>query len=39
MLAYVYEGNGRLVLKDMPRPSAKKDSVVIKVNACSICGY
>ncbi|MGI6141513.1 MAG: alcohol dehydrogenase catalytic domain-containing protein [Caldicoprobacterales bacterium] len=38
MLAYVYEGNGRLVLKDMPKPSAKKDSVVIKVNACSICG-
>lgn len=38
MLAYVYEGEGKLVLKDMPVPMAKKDSAVIKVNACSICG-
>ena len=38
MLAYVYEGEGKLVLKDMPKPKAKKDSVIIKVNACSICG-
>lgn len=38
MLAYVYEGEGKLVLKDMPKPEAKTDSVVIKVNACSICG-
>lgn len=38
MLAYVYETDGKLVLKDMPQPFAKKDSAVIKVNACSICG-
>ncbi len=38
MLAYVYEGDGRLVLKNMPEPVAKRNSAVIKVNACSICG-
>ena len=38
MLAYVYERDGKLVLKDMQRPKPQKNSVVIKVNACSICG-
>lgn len=38
MLAYVFEGEGKLTLKDVPKPKAKNDSVVIKVNACSICG-
>lgn len=38
MLAYVYENDGKLVLKDMPKPEARKDNAIVKVNACSICG-
>ncbi len=38
MLAYVYEGDGKLILKDMPKPKAQRNSAVIKVNSCSICG-
>lgn len=38
MLAYVYEGDGKLALKEVPKPEPKKDSAVIKVSACSVCG-
>ena len=38
MLAYVYDEQGKLSLKDMPRPTAKNNTAVIKVGACSICG-
>jgi len=38
MLAYVFEGDKKFTLKEMPRPIAKKDTFVIKVKACSICG-
>lgn len=38
MLAYVFDNNGTLKLKEMKKPSAARDSAVMKVNACSICG-
>lgn len=38
MLAYVFDNDGTLRIKEMPKPISAKDSVVIKVNACSICG-
>jgi L-iditol 2-dehydrogenase len=38
MLAYVFDGNGKLALKNRPQPVAKNHSAIIKVNACSICG-
>lgn len=38
MLAYVLENSEKLTLKDMPVPGCKKNSAVIRVNACSICG-
>lgn len=37
-MAYVYDKNGRLALTERPKPQAARDSVVIKVNACAICG-
>jgi L-iditol 2-dehydrogenase len=38
MLAYVFDNDGTLRLKEMKKPSAARDSVVMKVNTCSICG-
>jgi L-iditol 2-dehydrogenase len=38
MLAYVYNGEKDLGLKEVPDPQTKRDSAVIKVNATSICG-
>lgn len=39
MLAAVFEGEGRLVLKKMPVPVISKiDDVIIRVKSCSICG-
>ena len=38
MLAYVYNSDRNFVLKDVPYPRLKIDSIVIKVNICSICG-
>ncbi len=38
MLAYVYDGEKNLHLKEVEKPSAKKKSAVIKVDATSICG-
>lgn len=38
MLAYVFEGDKKFSLKEMPRPVPKKDTFVIRINACSICG-
>jgi L-iditol 2-dehydrogenase len=38
MLAFVYEGSGKLGLKEVPEPKAKNNTAVIKVEAASICG-
>ncbi len=39
MLAAVFEGEGKLVLKEVPVPSIQRDNeVIIKVEAVSICG-
>lgn len=38
MLAYVYNEERQLKLKEMPLPQVKEDSAIIKVNTCSICG-
>jgi L-iditol 2-dehydrogenase len=38
MLAYVYENDAKLHLRDRPQPSAGPDSAIMRVEACSICG-
>jgi len=38
MLSFVYDEDGSLILKDMPKPVPKSDGAVIKVYSCSICG-
>jgi threonine dehydrogenase-like Zn-dependent dehydrogenase len=36
--AAVYEGEGRLVVKDVPDPVPADDEVLIEVEACGVCG-
>lgn len=38
MRAAVYEGEGRLVILDVPDPVPAPDEVVIEVEACGVCG-
>jgi threonine dehydrogenase-like Zn-dependent dehydrogenase len=38
MRAAVYEGEGRLVIRDVPDPEPAPDEVVIEVEACGVCG-
>lgn len=38
MLAYVYEENNKLLLKDIPSPKKRPNNCIIKVRASSICG-
>ena len=38
MKAIVYEGPGRLLVKDVPKPPAGPSDVLIKVSAAGICG-
>jgi L-iditol 2-dehydrogenase len=38
MLAYVYDENKKMALKDIPFPEKKSKNCIIKVNAASICG-
>jgi threonine dehydrogenase-like Zn-dependent dehydrogenase len=38
MRAAVYEGEGRLVVKDVPDPTPAPDEVLIEVEACGVCG-
>ena len=38
MRAAVYEGEGRLVIKDVPDPVPAPDEVLIEVEACGVCG-
>jgi threonine dehydrogenase-like Zn-dependent dehydrogenase len=38
MRAAVYEGEGRLVVKDVPEPVPASDEVLIEVEACGVCG-
>lgn len=38
MRAAVYEGEGRLVVKDVPDPEPGPDEVLIEVEACGVCG-
>ena len=38
MRAAVFEGEGRLVVKDVPDPVPGPDEVLIEVEACGVCG-
>lgn len=38
MLAAVYEGIGKISIKDIEKPKLSKDGMIIKVNSCAICG-
>jgi threonine dehydrogenase-like Zn-dependent dehydrogenase len=38
MRAAVYEGEGRLVVRDLPEPTPAEDEVLIEVEACGVCG-
>lgn len=38
MLAAVYEGEGRLVVREVPEPRPGPDEVLIEVEACGVCG-
>ncbi len=38
MRAAVYEGEGKLVIKDVPDPIPGPDEVLIEVEACGVCG-
>lgn len=38
MRAAVYEGEGRLVVRDVPDPTPAADEVLIEVEACGVCG-
>lgn len=38
MLSCIYSKEGKIELKDNPKPTAKKDTFIMKVSACSICG-
>ena len=38
MRAAVYEGEGRLVVRDVPDPVPAADEVLIQVEACGVCG-
>jgi len=38
MRAAVYEGAGRLVVRDVPDPVPAADEVLIEVEACGVCG-
>ena len=38
MRAAVYEGEGRLIVRDVPDPTPGPDEVLIEVEACGVCG-
>jgi threonine dehydrogenase-like Zn-dependent dehydrogenase len=38
MLGAVFEGEGRLVVREMPEPVPGPDEVLIEVEACGVCG-
>jgi L-iditol 2-dehydrogenase len=38
MQAAVYEGAQRVTLKDVPRPTLKEDTIILRVSRCAICG-
>ena len=38
MKAAVFQDKGLMVIKEMPKPKAKKDEVLIKIKYCGICG-
>ena len=38
MRAAVYEGEGRLVVRDVADPTPAPDEVLIEVEACGVCG-
>ena len=38
MKAAVYGGPGELAIQEVPEPQAKKDSLVLRIRACTICG-
>ena len=38
MKAIVYEGVGKIVLKEVAPPKVRKDTIIVKVDRCAICG-
>ncbi len=38
MKAAVYEGPGRLEIREVPRPDCPEEGLLLKVRACAICG-
>lgn len=38
MKAVVYEGVGKLSVKQVPEPVPRADNVIVQVNACAVCG-
>lgn len=38
MKAAIYEGPGKMVVREQEKPSCKKGEVLIRVHACAICG-
>jgi L-iditol 2-dehydrogenase len=38
MRAIVYDGVGKIRLRDVPKPKVSDGSVIVKVHACAICG-
>jgi L-iditol 2-dehydrogenase len=38
MRAIVYDGVGKISLKDAPRPKVSDNSAIVKVHSCAVCG-
>jgi L-iditol 2-dehydrogenase len=38
MQAVVYEGAQRVTLKDVPRPTLRDETIILRVSRCAICG-
>ena len=38
MKAAVYEDVERIVVKEVPKPSCPPDGILVRVEACGICG-
>lgn len=38
MKAAVYDGVGKLSIKEVEKPQVKEDNIIIKINSCALCG-